>query len=180
MIVIDGVEYRTVYQWERKRRHVLESEFENGLERSWRSPEGNVTMSFYEIAQTVPWTEEERDCERQERREERRRKRAEQAAREAEEERKRQARLKRLSFIQHAPLGQCCEGDRTAWQWVDRGYVPWSGARWHVGEGHGGFWSCSAEDVRWNPDRAAKLKESGPVEYDRLPDGRPYDGRPWW
>lgn len=25
-----------------------------------------------------------------------------------------------------------------------------------------------------------ELLETGPREYDRLPDGRPYDGRPWW
>ena len=29
-------------------------------------------------------------------------------------------------------------------------------------------------------DRAKELLETGPREYDRLPDGRPYDGRPWW
>ena len=28
--------------------------------------------------------------------------------------------------------------------------------------------------------RAKELLETGPREYDRLPDGRPYDGRPWW
>lgn len=28
--------------------------------------------------------------------------------------------------------------------------------------------------------RGKELLETGPREYDRLPDGRPYDGRPWW
>lgn len=37
-----------------------------------------------------------------------------------------------------------------------------------------------AWDVRYDPDRAKELLETGPREYDRLPDGRPYDGRPWW
>lgn len=173
MIVVDGVEYRTIAQWERKHRHVPEPEIENGLERSWRSPRGNVTMSFYTEDQTRPWTDEELDRKREGRREERRRKKA-------EEEHRRQVRLKRLSFIQHAPLGQCCEGDRTAWQWINQGYVPWGGARWHVTNWHGGFWSCDETDVRWNPDRAAEFKETGPVKVDRLPDGRSYDGRPWW
>lgn len=35
-------------------------------------------------------------------------------------------------------------------------------------------------DVRYDPDRAKELLETGLREYDRLPDGRPYDGRPWW
>lgn len=34
--------------------------------------------------------------------------------------------------------------------------------------------------LRYDPDRAKELLETGPREYDRLPDGRPYDGRPWW
>lgn len=29
-------------------------------------------------------------------------------------------------------------------------------------------------------DLPKELLETGPREYDRLPDGRPYDGRPWW
>lgn len=35
-------------------------------------------------------------------------------------------------------------------------------------------------DVRYDPDHAKELLETGPSEYDRLPDGRPYDGHPWW
>lgn len=27
---------------------------------------------------------------------------------------------------------------------------------------------------------ADAMQAAGPREYDRLPDGRPYDGRPWW
>ena len=29
-------------------------------------------------------------------------------------------------------------------------------------------------------ERARELLKTGPREYDRLPDGRSYDGRPWW
>lgn len=39
---------------------------------------------------------------------------------------------------------------------------------------------CVLERSREYPDRAKELLETGPREYDRLPDGRPYDGRPWW
>lgn len=52
------------------------------------------------------------------------------------------------------------------------------------GSGEKIFWRGRAFDtpwdVRYDPDRAKELLETGPREYDRLPDGRPYDGRPWW
>lgn len=46
--------------------------------------------------------------------------------------------------------------------------------------GNPAWYYCSPWDVRYDPDRAKELLETGPREYDRLPDGRPYDGRPWW
>lgn len=87
MIEIDGVELRTAAQWEKKHRHVKKGQLGKGVERTWRSPNGNTTAMFY---------------------------------------------------------------------------------------------NCSPWDVRYDPDRAKELLETGPREYDRLPDGRPYDGRPWW
>ena len=42
------------------------------------------------------------------------------------------------------------------------------------------YMSGTAETVRYAPDRAEELLETGPREYNRLPDGRPYDGHPWW
>lgn len=97
MINIDGIEYRTAAQWEKKHRHVLKGQLKKGVERSWRSPNGNETMMFYNIEQTRTWAKKD----------------------------------------------------------------------------------VEAVNRRRRAD-AKELLETGPREYDRLPDGRPYDGRPWW
>lgn len=60
MINIDGIEYRTAAQWEKKHRHVLKGQLKKGVERSWRSPNGNETMMFYNIEQTRPWAKKGR------------------------------------------------------------------------------------------------------------------------
>lgn len=67
-------------------------------------------------------------------------------------------------------------------QWCDLGFVPIAEARWRLTRygGNSAWYYCSPWDVRYDPDRAKELLETGPREYDRLPDGRPYDGRPWW
>lgn len=72
--------------------------------------------------------------------------------------------------------------DHTAYQWCDLGFVPIAGARWRLTRygGNSAWYYCSPWDVRYDPDRAKELLETGPREYDRLPDGRPYDGHPWW
>lgn len=72
--------------------------------------------------------------------------------------------------------------DHTAYQWCDLGFVPIAEARWRLTRygGNSAWYYCSPCDVRYDPDRAKELLETGPREYDRLPDGRPYDGRPWW
>ena len=59
MINIDGIEYRTAAQWEKKRRHVLKGQLKKGVERSWRSPNGNETMMFYSVEQTRPWAKKD-------------------------------------------------------------------------------------------------------------------------
>lgn len=59
MINIDGIEYRTAAQWEKKHRHVLKGQLKNGVERSWRSPNGNETMMFYNIEQTRTWAKKD-------------------------------------------------------------------------------------------------------------------------
>lgn len=59
MINIDGIEYRTAAQWEKKHRHVLKGQLKKGVERSWRSPNGNETMLFYNIEQTRPWAKKD-------------------------------------------------------------------------------------------------------------------------
>ena len=72
--------------------------------------------------------------------------------------------------------------DHTAYQWCDLGFVPIAEARWRLTRygGNSAWYYCRPWDVRYDPDRANELLETGPREYDRLPDGRPYDGRPWW
>lgn len=72
--------------------------------------------------------------------------------------------------------------DHTAYQWCGLGFVPIAEARWRLTRygGNSAWYYCSPWDVRYDPDRAKELLETGPREYDRLPDGRPYDGRPWW
>lgn len=59
MINIDGIEYRTAAQWEKKHRHVLKGQLKKGVERSWRSPNGNETMMFYSVEQTRPWAKKD-------------------------------------------------------------------------------------------------------------------------
>jgi len=69
----------------------------------------------------------------------------------------------------------------TAWQWVSRGYVPIAEAEWRLGGGPAwDYYYAAAWDVRWDPERAKALEETGPREVDKLPDGRPYVGLPWW
>lgn len=59
MINIDGIEYRTAAKWEKKHRHVLKGQLKKGVERSWRSPNGNETMMFYSVEQTRPWAKKD-------------------------------------------------------------------------------------------------------------------------
>lgn len=59
MIEIDGVELRTAAQWEKKHRHVKKGQLGKGVERTWRSPNGNATAMFYNIEQTRPWAKKD-------------------------------------------------------------------------------------------------------------------------
>lgn len=59
MIEIDGVELRTAAQWEKKYRHVKKGQLGKGVERTWRSPNGNTTAMFYNIEQTRPWAKKD-------------------------------------------------------------------------------------------------------------------------
>lgn len=59
MIEIDGVELRTAAQWEKKHRHVKKGQLGKGVERTWRSPNGNTTAMFYNIEQTRPWAKKD-------------------------------------------------------------------------------------------------------------------------
>lgn len=54
MIEVDGIELRTATQWEKKHRHVKKGQLDKGVERAWRSPNGNTTAMFYREDQTRP------------------------------------------------------------------------------------------------------------------------------
>ena len=175
MINIDGIEYRTAAQWEKKHRHVLKGQLKKGVERSWRSPNGNETMLFYSIEQTRPWAKKDVEAVN-------RRRRAAPQAQRAAAARERLAGAAPAEQHRQDRLDWWGRRDHTAYQWCDLGFVPIAGARWRLTRygGNSAWYYCSPWDVRYDPDRAKELLETGPREYDRLPDGRPYDGHPWW
>lgn len=59
MIEVDGIELRTAAQWEKKHRHVKKGQLGKGVERAWRSPNGNTTAMFYREDQTRPWAKKD-------------------------------------------------------------------------------------------------------------------------
>lgn len=181
MIDIDGEKLRTAREWEKAHRHVLARERGKGVTKEWRSPHGKAAATWYRLDQTRPWTEVEMT----------RLKRQRAAARldaklaEARAEAAATQRRRDLAEAQGAPSGEAVDIWATAWQWVSRGFVPIRGARWAFGDGgeHGAsadYYYCSPWHVRFDPGLAAELLDTGPREVDRLPDGRPYTGRPWW
>lgn len=196
MIEVDGEKLRTEAEWERRHRHVLKSQLGKGVTRTWRATPGNVTATWYREDQTRPWSQAQIKRARKAARKERERKRreAEAAAREAE--------LRDASFEgwckARAEFLCACWGIRvneddlcdrtsahTAWQWLSRGLVPldcavWREKKYSYGAGVTSWFYCDWYDVRPDEARAAELLKTGPREYDRLPDGRPYDGHPWW
>ena len=187
---IGGVDYRTECQWERVHRHVSERWKGRGVTRRWRSPVGNVEYMYYCRKQTRKWTKAEVNRERRERieaQEAAERLAVEQRVVEAERRGRERGRLEAMeeavAAATGAPEGKRADIDRrhTAWQWIDMGFVPIDEARWHpVRYEIGTYYYCGPWDVRWDEGRAAELAETGPAVPDRLPDGRPYDGHPWW
>lgn len=199
MIEVDGKQLLTEAQWERKRRHVKKSQLGKGVERAWVCPKGKTHAVFYSLEQTRPWSKRDVAKARRERRER-------EATRKAKAEREMLEAELRLASSEAADeaersLVAACWGIRlpaldeigesffsrphTAWQWVSRGLVPIAEARWRPRSyGFDGerseWWYCRWYDVRPDASRAEKLLETGPKTFDRLPDGRPYDGRPWW
>lgn len=189
MIELDGVKLYTEKQWEKKHRHVLKGQLKKGIEREWRSPRGNERMLFYSEAQTRPWSKKDLEAVK--------RKRREAAQRKRDEEKREEIWLAAREEQLLVDLFDCWGGesytisdadlqeshrDHTAYQWCALGFVPIGDARWKcVTYGSDSTWYyCSKWDVRYDPNRAKKLLETGPKDYDRLPDGRPYDGHPWW
>lgn len=180
MIEVDGVRLRTEREWERAHRHVLRRELARGVTREWASPAGRSKATWYREDQTRPWTDREISGLRRARAAARLEARLDEARRLASSERRRFD----LGEAQGRPGGGIDDWC-TAFQWVDMGLVPLPSARWRLGDGcsrgrSGEYFYCPPWDVRWSPGRASELLESGPREFDRLPDGRPYDGRPWW
>lgn len=197
MIEIDGIKLYTEREWERKHRHVLKRQLDKGVTRTWRATPGSVTATWYREDQTRPWGKAEVKRFRMEAKKKRERERveAEEAARRAEVEEARRAgaelaetellrRCWGVKIDDDVVHGMLCP--RTSWQWVSRGLVPIDGARWYTmsydlgSRGKVTWWYCSWWDVRPDRARAEKLLETGPSEPNVLPDGRPYDGRPWW
>lgn len=128
MIEIDGVELRTAAQWEKKHRHVKKGQLGKGVERTWRSPNGNTTAMFYNIEQTRPWAKKDVEAVN-------RRRRADAKAKREAEERERsegaaRAEQHRKDLLDcwgaHIDEETLQEGrrDHTAYQWCDLGFVP--------------------------------------------------------
>lgn len=189
MIEIDGVELRTAAQWEKKHRHVKKGQLTKGVERTWRSPNGNTTAMFYSLEQTRPWAKKDVEAVNRQRRAEAKAKRDA-----AERERIESAAsseqwwrdLQTCWGVDLGTAGLTSEDvySHTAYQWCALGFVPIAEARWksktYDFRGGSTWYYCSEWDVRYDPDRAKELLKTGPREYDRLPDGSPYDGHPWW
>lgn len=138
MIEIDGVELRTAAQWEKKYRHVKKGQLGKGVERTWRSPNGNTTAMFYNIEQTRPWAKKDVEAVN------RRRRADAKAKREADEcgriEGAARAEQHRKDLLDcwgaHIDEETLQEGrrDHTAYQWCDLGFVPIAEARWRLTE----------------------------------------------
>lgn len=183
MIEIDGVELRTAAQWEKKHRHVKKGQLGKGVERTWRSPNGNTTAMFYSIEQTRPWAKKDVEAVNRKRRADAKAKRdAEERERIESAARAEQHRKDLCDCLRVHAIDEAIRRAHTAYQWCDLGFVPIVEAKWRLTRygGNSAWYYCSHWDVRYDPDRARELLETGPREYDRLPDGRPYDGRPWW
>lgn len=127
MIEIDGVELRTAAQWEKKHRHVKKGQLGKGVERTWRSPNGNTTAMFYNIEQTRPWAKKDVEAVN-------RRRRADAKAKREAEERERiesaaRAEQHRKDLLDcwgaHIDEETLQEGrrDHTAYQWCDLGFA---------------------------------------------------------
>ncbi len=136
----------------------------------------------WDAREAVPWTGEMVEAQRRSWRD------AARTRRERERRERRELEAQRAAVREVMARTGCPDEDtaawatypHTAWQWVHAGFVPSDGARFaYIGPAED-YLYCRVADVRWDPDRAESLMPTGPREVDRLPDGRPYDGRPWW
>lgn len=179
MIEVDGIKLYTEREWERRHRHVLKRQLDKGVKRTWKATPGNVSATWYREDQTRPWSGAELKREARRRAEARERERLERERRDAERRRWLDDVTACWGGVPDG-VGQADVGPHTAFQWVAMGLVPIAEARWgHIGPAED-YYYCGPWDVRRDEARAMALMEGAPRTYDRLPDGRPYDGRPWW
>ncbi len=181
---------RTAAQWERAHRHVRAGQLDKGEVRRWRNVGGYHSAVYYSEEQTRPWSKRDEAHARRLRREEDRA-REEKKAAEALRREVQNARAWATRDAQVGDVEECWGGwpegvgwddvrPHTAYQWVALGLVPIAEARWGRTGPAEDYFYCSPWDVRPDAERARRLMATAPREYDRLPDGRPYDGRPWW
>ena len=159
------------------------------VEREWRSSGGNEKAMFYSEVQARPWAKKDIEAVNRKRREAARKKRDEEMRFEiafAASNKQCMADLLDcwgpIDTISEANLQDNCI-DHTAYQWCVLAFVPIVDARWKpitYRHSDSTWYYCSKWDVRYDPKRTKELLKTGPREYDYLPDGRPYDGHPWW
>ena len=189
MIEINGKEYRTELQWERVHRH-LGKRAKEGVTREWMTPRGRDSAVFYPRSQTRAWTKaeirREREAKKAAKLEAEIKRRVDSAVEEAERRLLASVALKASRAPEEALARHGGDGldwltsPHTAYQWVESGFVPLEDAVWRRDGAAEGYWYCRCWDVRFDQVKASGLMEGAPREVDRLPDGRPYDGRPWW
>lgn len=179
MIEVDGIKLYTEREWERRHRHVLKRQLDKGVKRTWKATPGNVSATWYREDQTRPWSAAELKREARRRAEARERAKLERERRDAERRRWFDDMTACWGGVPDG-VGPDDVGPHTAFQWVEMGLVPIAEAYWgHIGPAED-YYYCRPWDVRRDEARARELMEGAPRTYDRLPDGRPYDGRPWW
>lgn len=186
MIEIDGVELRTAAQWEKKHRHVKKGQLGKGVERTWRSRTETRPRCSTTSSRRAPGRKRTSRRSTAAAAPTPRRSARPMSAGASRAPPARNSIAKTFSIVggltsTRKPCRRAGR-DHTAYQWCDLGFVPIAEARWRLTRygGNSAWYYCSPWDVRYDPDRAKELLETGPREYDRLPDGRPYDGRPWW
>lgn len=195
-----GKVYKTEREWEKERRHVNRRS-KLRLHRRYKTRYGYVECDFWPEEGTRPWTALQ--IERAEAKKAANIKRGRAKAKRTREENERDrlrsegaggARIRTMAEALRCRVGDIAGDDgrvrydvlcaHTAWQWCSMGFVPRPDADWFRGHARKGqsedYYYCEWPDVRYDKARADMLLVTGPKEVDRLPDGRPYYGKPWW
>lgn len=145
---------------------------------------------FYSEVQTRPWAKKDIEAVNRNRREAARKKRDEKMRFEIAFAASNKQCMADLFDCWGGPIDTISEAnlqdnciDHTAYQWRVLAFVSIADARWKpitYRHSDSTWYYCSKWDVRYDPKHAKELLKTGPREYDYLPDGRPYDGHPWW